>query len=188
MITRNSHRTRAVLSFAGLLVTAAITAGFATSAGASSLTVSASPNPAVSGAQVTLTNSGTRDDPLLSTVVYDYYEPNTASCAATASEARGRSHGDGYVATLELPEAMTFTEQTAWVPAGAATAYRICAFLVSGGDDSAAPEATGTAILQVPLTRAQLLARALKSCRRIHMRARRTRCVRLAQRRYGTPH
>lgn len=132
----------------------------ATSAGASSVTVSASPNPAVPGAQVTLTNSGTRDNPLLSTVVYDYYEPTTASCIATASEARGRSHGDGYVATLELPETMTFTEQTAWVPTGGATAYRICAFLVSGGDDSAAREAIGTTILQVPLTRAQLLRRA----------------------------
>jgi len=175
------------VSLAALIMIIASMTCAAGSATASSVSVTASPNSALPGAEVTLTNVGTRDNPLLSTVVYDYYEPNLAPCSATAAEARGRSHGNGYIATLELPEAMTFSEQTAWVPTGGASAYRICTFLVSGGDDDAAPEAVGTTILAVPPTRAQLLARALRRCHRTHPRSRRARCMKVAQQRYGTP-
>ena len=166
------------------LVAAACLAG-AGSAAASSIEVSASPNPTKAGVQVTLTNTGMRDDPLLSTLVYDYYEPNLAPCTATAAAARERSHGEGYIATLELPETAGFSVQTFLIPARGTVAYRICAFLVSGGNDSATPDAVGTTVLQVPLTRAQQLNRALKKCHKIHSSRRRGKCVKGARKRYG---
>lgn len=92
------------------LATAACLAG-AASAAASSIEISASPNPTKAGVQVSLTNTGMRDNPLLSTLVYDYHEPNTAPCTATAAAARERSHGDGYIATLELSETALLLER-----------------------------------------------------------------------------
>jgi len=193
MFTNDRSISRAARVWVVALVSATCLAGAATAA-ASSIEVSASPNPTKAGVQVTLTNTGMRDNPLLSTLVYDYYEPNTAPCTATAAAARARSHGNGYIATLELPEAVAFSQQTFFVPVAGATAYRVCAFLVSGGDDSATPDAVGSTILQIPLTRAQQLSNALKKCHKTHNKARRARCVRTARGRFGpqgvptTPH
>jgi len=193
MFTKDRSIRRAAPVWVVALVIAASLGG-AASAAASTIEVSASPSPTTAGVQVTLTNTGMRDNPLLSALVYDYYEPNTAPCAATAAAARERSHGAGYIATLELPETVAFSVQTFLVPVRGATAYRVCAFLVSGGNDSATPDAVGSTVLQIPLTHAQLLARALKKCQRTHNRLRRASCIKTARKHYGptgvptTPH
>ena len=159
----------------------------AAGAHATSIAVTASPNPATVGATVTLTNTGSTNEatPNASNLIYDYYEPNTAPCATTAANARTRSHGSGYITTLEQNASTSFNDQTTFVPRGGSNSYRICAYLYTGGDDSVAPEAVGSTILSIPPTRAQLLARAIKKCQKNKNKARRAKCVKAAKKLYG---
>jgi hypothetical protein len=170
----------ALLAIGGCLVAAQ-------GASASSIAVTASPNPAKVGATVTLTNTGSTSEatPAPSTLIYDYYEPNTAPCASTAANERTRSHGEAYITTLEQNPSTSFNDQTTFIPRAGADSYRICAYLYTGGDDSVAPEAVGTTLLSIPPTRAQLLARAIKKCKKKTNKARRAKCVSAAKKLYG---
>jgi hypothetical protein len=116
-----------------------------------SIAVIASPNPAARPrASITLTNTGaTNPDPNASTLIYDYYEPGVAACAATAANERSLTHGSGFIHTFEQNTSANFSDVTSFVPVGGVR-YRICAYLYSGGDDSVAPDAMGTTILNVP--------------------------------------
>jgi hypothetical protein len=173
---------------ATVLWAAAVATGgcLAAEAQATSIAVTASPNPATAGATVTLTNTGSTNEamPNASNLIFDYYEPNTAPCANTAANARNRSHGSGYITTLEQNPSASFNDQTTFVPRGG-TNYRICAYLYTGGDDSVPPDAVGSTILSITPTRAQLLARAIKKCQKKKNKAQRVKCVKAAKKLYG---
>jgi hypothetical protein len=179
---------RAKLRWTMVIATAACIASAGT-ASASSIAVTAEPNPTVRGATVTLTNSGYTNPaaPEASNELFDYYEPNTAACPPTAADARQRSSGSGFITTLEIVQNPTFSFslQTSFVPAAGAHTYRICAYLYTGGDDSVAPDAVASTLLSIPPTRSELLARAIKKCHSGKSRSRRSRCVALARRHYG---
>jgi hypothetical protein len=161
-------------------------AGTAQAAG---IAVTASPNPARWGATVTLTNTGSTNQalPEALSLIYDYYEPNTLACAPTAAGARARSHGEAFITTIEQNPSAAFSDQTTFVPRAGAFAYRLCVYLYSGGDDSVAPDASGSAILAIVPTRAQLIARAIKKCQQKASRMRRARCIKSAMKLYAPP-
>ncbi len=179
---------RAKLRWIMVIATAAYVACAGT-ASASSIAVTAGPNPTVRGATVTLTNTGTTNPaaPEASNELFDYYEPNIAACAPTAADARQRSGGSGFITTLEIVQNPTFSFslQTTFVPAVGVHTYRVCAYLYTGGDDSIAPDAVGSTLLSIPPTRSELLASAIKKCHKVKSRSRRSRCVRLARKHYG---
>jgi hypothetical protein len=139
-----------VLLCAGVVALAAGIVGSPAAAGRSAsatIAVAASPSPARPGASVILTNTGsTNPDGAL---IYDYYQPGIDACATTAANARSRYHGQGYITTLEQETSSGFSDQTQFVPTGGTT-YRVCAYLYSGGDDSAAPDAMASTLLTVP--------------------------------------
>ena len=140
--------------------TIAATGCLAGAAQATSIAITATPNPATPGATITLTNTGATSEalPEPTTLIYDYWEPNTAPCASTAANERNLSHGEGGVTTIEQKSSPSFTDQTSFVSKVGVHAYRICAYIYTGGDDTAAPEAVATAILSIPPARAELLA------------------------------
>jgi hypothetical protein len=183
--TPNSIR-RATVAWTALLAIGGCLAA-AQGASASSIAVTAAPNPATAGATVTLTNTGSTNEamPAALSLIHDYYEPNTAPCASTAANERTRSHGDAFITTLEQNASTSFSDQTTFIPRAGADSYRICAYLYSGGDDSVAPDAVGTTLLSIPPTRAQLLARAIKKCKKKTDKARRAKCIRAAKKLYG---
>jgi hypothetical protein len=172
---------RAVVVWTALVATGGCFAG---AAQATSIAVTASPNPAGAGAKVTLTNTGSTT-PEASNMIYDYYEPNLAPCAATAANERGRSHGEAFITTIEQNSSSSFNDVTTFVPRAGASSYRVCAYLYSGGDDSVPPEAVASTILSIPPTRAQLLSRAITKCHKTKNRARRAKCIRAAKKLYG---
>jgi hypothetical protein len=136
---------------------------------------------------VTLTNSGSTNEAMPSalSLIYDYYEPNTAPCASTAANERTRSHGEAFITTIEQNPSPSFSDLATFIPRAGADSYRVCAYLYTGGDDSVAPEAVGTTVLSIPLTRAQLLARAIKKCTKKTNKARRAKCIKAAKRLYA---
>ena len=156
MTSTSQRRLRVSLLVCASLL--AVGAGVGTSAASASQTsvgsiaVTASPNPAPRpGASITLTNTGaTNPDPNASTLIYDYYNPGTAACATTAANERSLTHGGGFITTIEQNTSANFSDQTSFIPVGGASHYRICAYLYSGGDDSVAPDAVGTTVLNVP--------------------------------------
>ncbi|MDQ6810965.1 MAG: hypothetical protein M3Z95_03580 [Actinomycetota bacterium] len=179
---------KATVAWAALVAMVGCLAG-AANASASSIAVTATPNPALRGATVTLNNTGSTnpETPSAINLIYDYYEPNVAPCATTAANARDRSHGSGFITTLEIgPDpSFSFSRETTFVPVAGANTYRICAYLYSGGADSAPPDAMGTTLLSIPPTRAELLAQAIKKCHKTKSRARRAKCVAAAKKRYA---
>jgi hypothetical protein len=177
--------TRARVAWVAIAATVGCLA-FSAYASASSISVVATPNPARAAGSVTLTNTGLTNPatPDASYLIYDYYAPGAAGCAPTAADARARTSGDGYINTIELNPAPSFSQEAVFTPTGGAVTYRICAYLYTGGGDSAVPEAVGTTLLSVPLTRAQLLARAIKKCHKTRSKTRRAKCVAAAHRRY----
>jgi len=179
------RKAQTTLSITGAIIIIGV--GLAGSAQAASIAVTAAPNPAHWGTTITLTNTGaTNQTPTeSSSLIYDYYEPNVAPCAPTAADARNRSHGDGYIATLEQNPSAAFEDQTTFTPKSGAFSYRICAYLYSGGDDSVVPDAVASTVLTIAPTRAELVARAVKKCHK-KPRSRRAKCIRLAKRLYAT--
>jgi hypothetical protein len=139
-----------VVLCAGVAALAAGIVGSAAAAGRSAsatIAVAASPNPARPRASVTLTNTGSTNPD--GGLIYDYYQRGIATCATTAANARSRTHGAGFITTLEQQQSSGFSDQTQFVPTGGTT-YRICAYLYSGGDDSVPPDAIASTLLTVP--------------------------------------
>jgi hypothetical protein len=158
------------------------------SASATSIAVTATPNPAKPGETITLTNTGATStvEPEPSTLIYDYVEPGTKACANTAANERNDSGGSAAVTSIEQKFSLSFNDQTSFVTKPGVHAYRVCAYIVTGGDDSVAPEATATVILSIPPTRAELLAKATAKCKKkYHAKARRAKCIRAAKKLYA---
>jgi hypothetical protein len=174
----------------GAIVFAATVAASGCLAGAAqatSIAITATPNPATPGATITLTNTGATSEamPEPSTLIYDYWEPNTAPCANTAANERNTSHGNGGLATIEQKSSPSFNDQTSFVLKVGVHSYRIRAYIYTGGDDSVAPEAVATTLLSIPPTRAELLAAAIKKCHKKNTKARRAKCIKAAKKLYA---
>ena len=123
-----------------LAATVAASGCLAGAAQASSIAITATPNPATPGARIVLTNTGATSEvlPEPSTLIYDYWEPNTAPCADTAANERSRSHGEAGLVTIEQNSSSSFNDQTTFVAKLGVHSYRICAYMYTGGDDSIA--------------------------------------------------
>jgi hypothetical protein len=170
-----------------VLVVIALCLVAAASASATSIAITATPNPAKAGETITLTNTGATSavEPEPSTLIYDYWEPGTRACASTAANERATSGGNANVTTIEQKSSVAFTDQTTFVAKPKVTAYRICAYIYTGGDDSVAPEAAATTIVNIPPTRAELLAKAVTKCHKIHKKTPRKKCLKAAKKSYG---
>jgi hypothetical protein len=167
----------------------AITVGLiaAGSASATSIAITATPNPAKPGETITLTNTGATSavEPEPSTLIYDYWEPGSKACANTAANERNDSGGNATVMTIEQKASASFNDQTTFVTKPGVHAYRVCAYIYTGGDDTVAPEAAATTVLSIPPTRAELLAKAVAKCHKIHKKTRRAKCLKAAKKAYG---
>lgn len=160
----------------------------AASASATSIAVTATPNPAKGGETIILTNTGATSaaEPEPSTLIYDYWEPGTRACASTAANERDTSGGNANVKTIEQKFSSAFNDQTSFVTKPGVYAYRVCAYIYTGGDDTVAPEAAATTILSIPPTRAELLAKAIGKCKKkYHKKARRAKCMKAAKKLYA---
>jgi hypothetical protein len=159
----------------------------AASASATSIAITATPNPAKAGETITLTNTGATStvEPEPSTLIYDYWEPGTRACASTAANERNDSGGNASVTSIEQKFSPSFNDQTTFIPKPKVTAYRVCAYIYTGGDDSVAPEAVATTIVNIAPTRAELLAKAVTKCHKIHKKSRRKKCLKTAKKLYG---
>jgi hypothetical protein len=178
---------RRISSAWSALVIASICLIGAATASATSIAITATPNPAKAGQTITLTNTGATSaaEPEPSTLIYDYWEPGTKGCANTAANERNDSGGNATVMTIEQKFSPSFNDQTTFVTRPGIPAYRVCAYIYTGGDDTLAPEAAATTIVNIPPTRAELLAKAVAKCHKIHKKTRRSKCLKAAKKLYG---
>jgi hypothetical protein len=113
-------------------------------------------------------------------VRYRSYSRPRRSCSSTVRSAVGRA--SRRASGIGSP---SFNDQTTFVTRPGISAYRVCAYIYTGGDDTVAPEAAATTIVNIPPTRAELLAKAVAKCHKIHKKTRRSKCLKAAKKRYG---
>ncbi len=120
-------------------------------ASADAISVTASPNPAAPGAQITVTNSGETGETggVGAFFIFDYYELNTDDCAPTSADARTRGTYIGQNGGYATGPGFPFSQQMYFTPPSGSGAYHICAYLYPGAADSGPPAAVASTLLQV---------------------------------------